>query len=196
MVSLIPTLLPGGEGLFFPLPSGYPGAARSYGRRPVSPGTRLEGSRVREKRARRIASIIYAIVNRAKNLRRTRCSLRWVIDGSCACYFGIESGPRERPRVAALSGSQIKAPGSAGRYLLWPLSFVPSAIRSARAPSPAHVRARAPAARSPRADSPHRHTPIRYPASAAAAVLVDYQRLVASGNRWPTGLRLRLMAWV
>ena len=31
-----------------PLPPGYPGAARSYGRRPVSAGTRLEGAGVRE----------------------------------------------------------------------------------------------------------------------------------------------------
>jgi hypothetical protein len=52
MISLIPTLLPEGEGLFFPLPSG-------------------EGLRVREKWARWIASIMYAIVNRAKNSRRT-----------------------------------------------------------------------------------------------------------------------------
>jgi hypothetical protein len=28
------------------------------------------------------------------------------------------SGPRQRPRLAALSGSQTKAPGSAGGYLL------------------------------------------------------------------------------
>jgi hypothetical protein len=32
-------------------------------------------------------------------------------------------GPRQRPRLAALSGSQPKAPGSAGGYLRVPSMF-------------------------------------------------------------------------
>ena len=42
-------------------------------------------------------------------------------------------GPRQRPRLAALSGSQLKAPGSAGGYLL-------SAMKSGRSTVPTTVK--------------------------------------------------------